>query len=186
MDVALGGFGVANSESKGRCAASQVVWGRSGGGPVVVWGRALGMHEEAWSETGGFPPGSPGWSGSAMGVPRKRYGGRDGVAKQVRGDKPPTPNVEARTPETRPPRWSEARATGSRAGFSSRCRPAAGRACRSSLYAHDLAHLIQQFQLRVGDNQVGNPLSPTGRFPGLTFLMRLHILRWAKSYGQNY
>ena len=39
-----------------------------------------------------------------------------------------------------------------------------------------LPHLIQQFQLGVGDDQVGTSSSPTGRFPGLTFLMRFHTL----------
>jgi len=42
--------------------------------------------------------------------------------------------------------------------------------------AHYLPHLIQQFEFGVGDDQVGTPSSPTGRFPGLTSLIHVHKL----------
>ena len=89
-----------------------------------------------------------------------------------------TLNLEPRTPETRPPRWFEARATGSRAGFSSHCRLGGARACRSFLQAPDFAHVVQQLQLGVGDHSL--KLDPPGlraeRFCQLACFALLHML----------
>ena len=54
------------------------------------------MHEEEWSQTGGFHPGSPGCSGSATVVPRKRHVGE----WCWQGPELSTPNAEPRRAET--------------------------------------------------------------------------------------